>query len=758
MSTNPLSHAMIGQPVDRVDGVLKVTGRATYAYEYNEGGKPAYGYILGAAIGRGRIESIDTSEAEQAPGVLRVMTHRNAPAQPEFGSAQHQTPAMRFNRPRPAFADNRIHYYDQPVALVIAETFEGARAAANLIKVGYTRDEGVFDLKANRGDAYRPANLNAGITTDTQLGNFEEAFAAAPVRIDATYTTAAEHHNPMEPHATLALWSGDQLTLYTSTQTAVSIRDAVAATLRIPAERVRVVSRYVGGGFGSKLIAHADAVLAALAARVVNRPVKVAMTRQQMFGNAGHRPQMIQQIRLGAQPDGRLTASGHEVWSETARHEEFAEQTAAFGRSLYAAPNRLTRHRLVRMDVPAGEWMRAPGEAPGMLTFECAMDELAERLNLDPIELRIRNEPERDPERNVPFSSRNLIACMREGAKRFGWQNRPSKPASRREGRVLIGYGMSAAIRPNYLRASQAVVHMAANGEVSAQLDMTDIGTGTYTILTQIAADNLGVPLSAVRVELGDSRFPRTPGSGSSFGAASAGSALHNACIALKQKIVETAVRHEASPFRGANAASVSFAAGNLTIGDRSESLARLVAQIAPDGFDADGAITPGDTYRTYSQHAFGAHFAEVSVDCDTGEIRLRRMLGVFAAGRILNPKTARSQMIGGMIWGVGAALMEDSVLDRRFGHYVNHDLAEYHVAVNADVPNVDAVFLDEQDDKGNPLGIKGIGELGVCGAGAAVGNAVYNATGIRVREFPITLDKLLPDLPVAALQEGGRG
>jgi xanthine dehydrogenase YagR molybdenum-binding subunit len=704
---------VIGQPIDRVDGPLKVTGRATYAYEYAEGGKPAHGYVLGAAIARGRIAGIDTTAAERAPGVLHVMTHRNAPAQAEFGPPTTPQVADVFVRARPVFGDARVRYYDEPVALIVAETFEAARAAARLVRIRYAEERGEFDVRANLDQAYKPGRTNAGFETDSSLGDFDGAFSSAPVRIDATYTTPYQSHNPMEPHATLAVWNGDELTLYTSTQTIASIQAAVAATLRIPRERVRVVSHYTGGGFGDKLIAHADAVAAALAARVVRRPVKVALTRQQMFANTGHRPMMIQKVRLGAGRDGRLAALAHEVWSQTARYEEFAEQTAVFTRSLYTAPNRLTRHRLVPLDLHRGEWMRAPGEAPGMLAFESAMDELAERVGLDPIELRVRNEPELDPERKVPFSSRGLIACMREGAARFGWARRNPRPASVREGRLLIGHGMAAAMRPNYLRPAQAEVHIDANARVTARLDMTDIGTGSYTVLTQIVAESLGVPLADIRVELGDSRFPRTPGSGGSFGAASAGSALYNACAALKQRIVNG---------------------------------------IPPGGLSARGEIAPGETYKTYSQHAFGAHFAEVAIDCDTGEIRLRRMLGVFAAGRILNAKTARSQMIGGMIWGAASALMEESVVDTRYGQFVNHDLAEYHVPVNADIGEIEALFLDEHDDKGNPLGIKGIGELGICGAGAAVANAVYNATGLRVREFPITLDKLLPALPQAAL------
>ncbi|RWD39072.1 xanthine dehydrogenase family protein molybdopterin-binding subunit [Mesorhizobium sp.] len=745
---------IIGRPIDRVDGPLKVTGGAIYAYENALEGT-AYGYILGAAVAKGRIAEIDTAEAERAPAVLLVMTHRNAPAQPDFGPAVTPTVPEVFTRARPALNSERVRYYDEPVALVVAETFEAARAAAGLIKVRYDEEPGLYDLPGRVADAYAPKRTNAGFETDSVVGDFESAFAAAPVKIDATYRTPFEHHNPMEPHATLAAWSGNELTIHTSAQTLANFRAGIASTLRIPPERVRIVSPFVGGGFGSKLIAHSDTILAALAAQVLQRPVKIALTRQQMFANAGHRAEMIQQVRLGADADGRLTGIAHDVWSATSSFEEYCEQTAVFARSLYAAPNRLTRHRLVPLDINRGEWMRSPGEAPGMLAFECAMDELAERLGLDPIELRVRNEPAQDPERGVPFSTRNLVDCMEEGARRFDWERRDPTPGRTREGRKLIGYGMAAAIRPNYIGAATARVAIDRDGRVTARLDMTDIGTGSYTILTQIAAESLGVPISSVKVELGDSRFPRTAGSGGSWGAASAGSALHNACNALKQRILEAAQSSEASPLRGANATEASFADSEVRVGQRSAGLADLIRRIAPDGFEAEGSVAAGATtqsYKAYSQHSYGAHFAEVAVDCDTGEIRMRRMLAVMGAGRILNAKTARSQIIGGMTWGIGAALMEQAVLDRRYGHFVNHDLAEYHVPINGDVPEMEVVFLEDHDDKANPLGAKGLGELGVCGAGAAIANAIYNATGVRVREFPITLDKLLPALPVIAL------
>ncbi|AZC30646.1 Periplasmic aromatic aldehyde oxidoreductase, molybdenum binding subunit YagR [Pseudomonas chlororaphis subsp. piscium] len=744
--TPSAANGPIGQPLDRVDGRLKVTGRATYAYEQREMGDTAYGYILGATIARGRISAIDTREAERTPGVLYVMTHRNAPAQVAFGPAVTPTTAEVFSRSRPVLATDAVRYYDEPVALVVAASFEAARAAARLIRVSYTPEQGDFELASRLAQAYIPPRTNAGLQTDSAVGDFESGFANAPVKLDSTYSTPYQSHVAMEPHASIAVWSGDDLTLYTSAQTLANFRGGLANTLGIEPARVRIVSPYIGGGFGSKLIIHPDAVLAALAARVLKRPVKVALTRQQMFANAGYRPAMQHRVRLAADRSGQLTALGHDVWSSTSRFEEFCEQTAVFARSLYAAPNRLTRHRLVPVDLNRGEWMRSPGEAPGMLAFESAMDELAERLGLDPIELRVRNEPEVDPELGVPFASRNLLDCMRTGAERFGWSRRKPKPGSLREGRKLIGMGMAAAIRPNYLGLSRALVSLGPTGRVLVRLDMTDIGTGTYTILTQVAAQSLGVPMSAVQVQLGDSRFPQTSGSGGSWGAASSCSAVEAACQALKQRIIQAA----GAPY---NQAEVRFADGRISTGERSERLSDLLLRVAPAGLQAEGSVGPmGEDYKQFSQHSNGAHFAEVAVDIDTGEVRLRRMLAVIGAGRILNPKTARSQILGGMTWGVGAALMEQTLLDTRHGHFVNHDLAEYLVPVNGDIAAMDVLFLEEPDTKANPLGVKGLGELGVCGVGAALANAVYNASGIRVREFPLTLDKLLPGL--AAIED----
>ena len=718
----PLDQAngLLGRPLDRTDGPLKVTGHATYAYEYREGGAPAYAFLVEAAIARGRLTAIDVAAAEKAPGVILVMTHKNAP---------RQGPKTEISTPQ--LVDDRIVHFGQPIALVVAETFEQARAGAYLVKPTYAPEKGDYDMASALPDAVRPTARN-GNQPDSRVGDTDAAFAAAPVKIDVTYSTPPQTHAMMEPHATIAMWKGDALTLYTSNQMLPRGVATVASTLDIPKAKVRLVSRYVGGGFGAKLAVQPDAILAALAAKAVGRPVKLALTRQQVFHVTTHRTDTIQRLRLAADSDGRLTAIEHSSCSNNTPGESFYETAANATRSIYAAPNRLTEHRLTTLDLPVSSSMRAPGEAVGLLALECAMDELAVALNLDPIELRIRNEPAEDPEMKVPFSTRTLVPCMQKGAELFGWSKRNPSPGQTRDGEWLVGLGMSVAIRGNPMLAAKASVSLDRDGAATVKTAMTDIGTGSYTILGQIAADMLGLPMDKVKVELGDSDLPEAPGSGGSFGANSAGSAVVDACEKLRGKILERA----RLPSDGAQ-----FANGLVTSGGKSFRLADL-AQSA--SIEADGAANPGDSRRQYSQHSYGAHFAEVGVNSVTGEIRLRRMLGVFTAGRILNAKTARSQAIGGMTFGVGAALMEDAVIDKRYGSFVNHDLAEYHVAAHADIPSIEAVFLPELDDKSSAMKSKGIGELGICGAGAAVANAVYNATGIRIRDYPLTLDKVL--------------
>jgi xanthine dehydrogenase YagR molybdenum-binding subunit len=720
------AETIVGKPIDRIDGHSKVAGSARYAYEMQQ--NTLYGFVVEASIGKGKIRSIDTRTAENAPGVRLVLTHLNAPEQ---GSGNHR-------EAHPVLTGPEVTRYGEPVAFVVADSFEQARAAAYLIDVRYEREAGRYTIRNNLKLASIP-HPKDGAPADSAIGDFASAFEDAPVQLDVAYTTPLQSHAMMEPHATIAMWKGDKLTLYTANQMLNQGQMSIARTLKILPENVRLISPFIGGGFGGKLWVNADAILAAIASRQLNRPVKTALTRQQIFHVTTHRSDTIQRIRLGADRDGRLVAIGHDVFCGNLPSEQTYEAAALQTRTLYASPNRLTRHRLVPLDIPVASSMRAPGEAVGLLALECAMDELAEKLDLDPIELRLRNEPHEDPEKHIPYSSRHLVACMKEGARLFGWNKRNPTPGQVRDRRWLVGIGMAAATRGNPLKFSRANVRLSADGSATVRMAMTDIGTGTYTILAQIAAEMLGLPIEKVRVELGDTIYPEAAGSGGSYGAASSGSALFEACTALREKLARIARM---------DPATADFADGRITSGGQSVKLTDLVGA---DGVDADGEIKPGRNAVDFSQQSYGAHFAEVAVDEDTGEVRLRRMLGVFTAGRVLNSKTARSQAIGGMVFGVGAALQEAMVLDPRFGYFVNHDLAEYHVPVHADVPAIDAIFLPELDEESNPLKSKGIGELGICGAGAAIANAIHNACGARIRDYPITLDKVLASLPVQA-------
>src|SRR6201994_611178 len=580
------------------------------------------------------------------------------------------------------------------------------------------------------------APVSEGGQPETAVGDFAGAFAAAAVQLDATYTTPDQAHAMMEPHASIAAWEGDKLTLWTSNQMVAWTTGDIAKTLGIAKENVHLLSPFIGGGFGGKLFLRADSVLAALGARAAGRPVKVALQRPLMFNNTTHRPATIQRIRIGANEDGKITAIGHESWSGNlpeGRPETAVQQT----RLLYAGEHRMTALRVALLDLPEGNAMRAPGEAPGMMALEIAVDEMAERLNLDPIEFRARNDTQVDPENpKRPFSQRQLVACMRLGAERFGWSARDSRPGQTRDGRWLIGLGMAAAFRNNLLMKSGARVRLDNRGIVTVETDMTDIGTGSYTIIAQTAAEMMGLPLERVVVRLGDSAYPVSSGSGGQFGANNSTSGVYAACVKLREAIAEKL---------GFNSADVDFSDGQGLSGNPAVPL----SQAASGGEGgAQGLIEYGDLSKTHQQSTFGAHFVEVGVDAATAEIRVRRMLAVCAAGRILNPKTARSQVIGAMTMGVGAALMEELAVDKRRGFFVNHDLAGYEVPVHADIPHQDVIMFDETDPMSSPMKAKGIGELGICGVAAAVANAIYNASGVRVRDYPITLDKLLERMP----------
>ncbi len=728
-TTNPIDQLkVVGKPTDRIDGPLKTTGSAVYAYEHHdEVPNAAYGYVIAAGIAKGRIASMGTREANAAPGVLAIITADNAG---KLGQGRFNTAKL--------VGGPEIQHYHQAIGVVVAETFEQARAAAGLVRVKYQRANGVFDLAAARVSATKP-EPGFGGPPDTAVGDFTGAFAAAPVQLDVTYSTPDQSHAMMEPHATIAAWEGNQLTLWTSNQMIGWSVGDVAKTLGVAESNVRLVSPFIGGGFGGKLFVRADAVLAALAARAVRRPVKVALPRPLMMNNTTHRPATIQRMRIGATKDGAITAIGHESWSGNlpgGGPETAVTQT----RLLYAGANRMTAMRLAVLDLPEGNAMRAPGEAPGLMALEAAMDEMAEKLGVDPIAFRILNDTQVDPEKpERPYSQRQLAECLRIGAERFGWAQRNPVPARNRDGEWLVGVGVAAAFRNNLLMKSAARVRLDHRGTVTVETDMTDIGTGTYTIIAQTAAEMMGLPLHRVEVRLGDSRFPVSCGSGGQWGANNSTSGVYAACIKLRQAVAEKL---------GFPAGEALFADGMVKAGDRSVSL----ADVTGDGeLVGEDAIEYGDLDKKYQQSTFGAHFVEVGVHAATGEIRVRRMLAVCAAGRILNPKSARSQVIGAMTMGVGAALMEELAVDKRLGFFVNHDLAGYEVPVHADIPHQEVVFLEETDPISSPMKAKGVGELGICGVGAAVANAVYNATGVRVRDYPITLDKLIGRLPAFA-------
>ena len=711
----------VGKPLDRIDGPLKTTGQARYAYERQDSAPDAaYGYVLGATIAKGRIIRIDTARARTAPGVLAVVTHQNAG---KLGKGSKNTARL--------LAGPDVQHYHQAVAVVVAETFEQARAAAGLIIVEYASVKGAFDLAAAKSGA-----KTAGDPPDGKTGDFEAAFAKAPVQLDATYTTPDQAHAMMEPHATTAVWKDDALTLWTANQMVDWGREDVAQTLGLPKVKVRIVSPFIGGGFGGKLFVRADAIMAALGAKAAGRPVKVALSRPMMFNNTTHRPATIQRIRIGAGKDGKITAIGHETWSgdlPDGGPETAAEQT----KLLYAGANRMTATKLAVLDLPEGNAMRAPGEAPGLMALEIAIDELAEKLNLDPVELRIRNDTQVDPMKpERRFSQRQLVQCLRQGADRFGWARRSARPGQRREGRWLVGMGVAAALRNNIPMKSGARIRLAPDGMVAVETDMTDIGTGSYTIIAQTAAETMGVPLKQVVVRLGDSSFPVSAGSGGQWGANSSTAGVYAACMKLRGMVAAKL---------GLDPDVADFTDGRVKVGNVSHAL----AEAAKDGeLVAEDVIEFGDLAKKYQQSTFGSHFVEVGVDVYTAEVRVRRMLAVCAAGRILNPKSARSQVIGAMTMGTGAALMEELVVDQRGGFFANHDLAAYEVPVHADIPHQEVIFLEETDPMSSPMKAKGVGELGICGVGAAIANAVYNATGVRVRDYPITLDKLLEGMP----------
>lgn len=708
--------AVIGKPVSRVDGRQKVTGGAAYAAEFNMP-NVAHGSIVRSTVASGRITAIDSAAAEKAPGVIAVLTHRNAPrlayrerhgmTDPSVGERLH------------VLQDDQVNHQGHPIALVIADTLEQASYAATLVRVSYAPQTGATDLGKVELVLPTQEQSDEGATPppDRQRGDPEGALARAEVKVDNTYVIPRENHNPIEMHATIATWDGDYLTLWDKSQWVDGVADEIAAVFGIAAANIHVVSPFVGGAFGSGLRAWSHVTLTALGARVARRPVKIMLTRREMYYGAGYRPHTVQRVALGASREGRLVAIVHDAHHETSTYEEYTEALLNATRFLHSCPNVFTRDRLARLNVHTPTWMRAPGEVSGVFALECAMDELAVALNLDPVDLRLRNEPEQDEFKKLPFSSRSTRECYRTGAERFGWSRRNAEPRSMRDGRLLIGWGVATATYPANFRPASAMARLLPDGAAEVASAASDIGPGTWTSMTQVAADALGLPIERVKFTLGDNRLPRTPPQGGSMTMASVGSAVQAAC---------RKAREEALARGGAN--------------DLAEAMRRIGEPV-----EASADSKPGDASQRFSMHAFGAVFAEVAVDPDLGETRVRRIVGAYGAGRIINPKTSRSQCIGGMIGGIGMALMEHSVVDPRNGRVTNANFAEYAAPVHADAPPVmDVTFVEEHDPNVNPLGVKGLGELPIVGVAAAIANAVFHATGKRIRELPITPDKLL--------------
>ena len=712
-----LNESATGKAIDRVEGHLKVRGMAKYASEFPIKDK-VYAQGLNSTIAKGEIVSIDTSEAEKLPGVLKIITYKNAEKLKTFDKQMTEVSTTSI---APVLQTNKVHFYGEYVGLVVAETFEQAQYAARLVKFKYKKDPNpAIHLDKLRAKAYKPNEKS-----DYSRGDLKAGLAAADEKLEVTYNTPIEHHHPMELHAVIASWDNGKVTAYASQQIVNDATIAISDTFQIPKKDVRVVAAYVGGGFGSKLNVERHVIMAVMAAKMVGKPVQVTVTRQQMFTNTSLRQHNEQKMKVGAKKDGTLTALSHETLSHTSPTLEFQEACGLGTQMLYKVPNNFVTHRLVPLNIQTPFAMRAPGEATGSFALESAMDEMAWKLRMDPIDFRVKNDTQTDPSNNKPFSSRLLVECLRIGAEKFGWKDRKTEPRTNKNGNWLIGHGVSAASRSSpYLKTNSKVI-LALDGDrvnATVQMDATDIGTGSYTIIAQTASEYLGIPVEQVKVELGDSNFPITPGSGGSWGAASfcngAMAACENAIKTLKQ---------------------------NRNIKEDEEvKLADLMKKNQLTKFEAEGSAGPSKEFEEHSVYSFGANFCEVWVDKDTGMFRIKRMVNVGAAGKILNPKTAYGQIIGGLTMGAGMALAEQTRVEPNFGNFITRSFADYHVPVNLDMANIDVVFLPEEDKIANKMGVKGIGELGITSVAASIANAIFNATGKRMRDLPITPEKLI--------------
>ena len=737
---------VIGKAINRVDGRLKVTGSAHYCAEMPIPNL-VHAVLINSTIANGRIAAIDTQSAE-AVGVLAVLTHHNAPqiapARVTLDSASQGGGAGEQYIP---LQDDRIYYSGQHIGVVVAETLEQAHYAASLVQVRYEEELPVTTMQAAMEHCFAPDNV-WGKPPDTTQGDVVKGLADAAVRIEQTYTTAMQHHNAIEPHATIAVWEGDFLTLYEPTTWVYGIRNAVAEWLQMPLEKIRVIQQFVGGSFGYKGPAWTHVAIAAIAARHVARPVKLVLTRRQEFAGVGYRPQIQHHIQLGATATGQLTALTHHAIARTSTFDNrVVAPVTRTSRKLYACPNVATTYRLAPNHLSGPYTMRGPGETPGLFAIECAMDELAYALQIDPIDLRLRNHADVDPETGKPWSSKSLKECYRQGAERFGWHQRHPQPGSMRNGDRLIGWGMATMAYDARFSPTTASAQLFANGNVLVQSATCDQGTGSYTIMRQIAADTLGMPIELVRFELGDTQMPEAPVSAGSKTTASVGSAVHAATASLKRKLLALAFNHPHSPLYRRTEADVAVDNGRCCLKDnlsQGQTYAEILQQHQMESISAQEHVKPDEDIEKFTHYSFGAHFAEVQFHPGFGELRVTRYVGAFAAGRIVNPKTAHSQLIGGIVWGIGMALLEQSVVDPHLGRIVNSNLAEYLVPTNADIPPIDAFFIEEEDPHVNLIGVKGIGEIGTVGSAAAIANAVYHATGKRIRDLPITIDKLL--------------
>ncbi|MCA1437413.1 xanthine dehydrogenase family protein molybdopterin-binding subunit [Bradyrhizobium sp. BRP20] len=698
--------SVIGQPLPRVDGRAKVTGSARYAADFNQPGQ-AYAVIVSATIGLGRVTGVDSAAVEKMPGVLAVLSHLNAPRLAYRPHKSYIDPAT--GERLHVLQDDHVRFHGQPVALVVAATIAQAERAAAALRLTYKAERPIID---SAGPEARPIVPEAGKQPDARLpadkarGSADKALADAPVKVDETYDIARENHNPMEPHATIASWNGDRLTLWSKSQFVVNEQAEIAAIFGLSPEKVTVICPFIGGAFGTSLRTWPHVTLAAMAARHVGRPVKLVLTRKQMFFTTGHRPRTVQRIALGATADGTLISVVHEGTGETSRYEEFMEALTSVTTFLYSSPNVRTRYRLVPLDTGTPNHMRGPGEASGVFALECAMDELAYKLRLDPIDLRRRNEPEIDEGENKPFSSRSLMKCYDLGAERFGWSRRTPEPRSMRDGRLLIGMGVASASYPAFHAPATARARLLRDGTAEVEIAASDMGPGTYTSMTQVAAETLGLPVEKVRFSLGRSDYPPAPSHGGSWTMASVGSAIRAACIAVREQAAKS--RND-----------------------------RPIEATASSKRDPEAAAR-------FSMHSFGAVFVEVAVDPDVGTIRVRRAVGAYGIGRVVNPRLAHSQCTGGMVGGIGMALMERTVLDARDGRPVNAHMADYLMPVNLDIPQIEANFVEEADPHVNELGVKGLGEIALVGIAPAIANAVFHATGKRVRTLPIRIEDVL--------------